>query len=1264
MGSENVLNLNTLNVNGLKCRNKRNRVFEWIKSQKCSICFLQETHFDINIEKEMLKYDEFKVYCNNATTNRCGVAIVIKKSLNHKIIDTFSDEEGRIILINIEIDNCIFSLLCLYAPNCKTSRNAFFKKVNSMLKEHGIGIPILGGDFNDNFKSIDRKSTRVGTQNNQPVNSLKVLIKENKLTDIWRLLNENKQQFTWRRKDKSQASRIDMILIGKDFIPYVECCKIKPAVINYTDHQSIFLKFKTGASEKGRGYWKINKSVLNDDVYVNTINLLIDKCFKDKQNTNDIQLAWDVFKIEVREITVEYCRNKAKTTRENLKLLEKKLEHKLKVRDEQDVDSDITDKEINNLEIEIGKIYDEKAKGAQIRSREKWIELGEKNNSYFLGLEKQRQIKKSINKLTSGDGNILTDQGELLTNIKNYYENLYSSSYPDKILSDQYIFNTNLDPKIGEIDKSNCDGEITLDECTNAIFKMKLNRSPGLDGLTVEFYRKFWGKLKNIIVSVLNTGYRNQNLTYSQRTSVLTLLFKKGDPLSLDNYRPISLLNVDLKLLSYILAQRLKQILPDIINEDQTGYVKNRFIGFNLRQIQDIIDYTELYKIEGAIVFVDFSKAFDSLEWNFMLTVLKHFGFNDSFISWVKTLYNGIQTCVTNNGWISEIFKNTRGIRQGCPLSALLFVLSVEIMASRIRSNNDIKGINIKLDQRNHSIKISQLADDTTLLCSSKQEVEFAMNEIEIFGSFSGLKLNRNKTEGIWVGKLKSCKDKVAGISWTINPVKALGVYFGYCREECEKLNWENRINKMNRLFDTWGKRNLTILGKILITKTLVLPIFTYIGSTCIVPEVYIKEIESRCFKFIWDNKPDKVKRNTIIGRYEVGGLRMVDIRSYFCSLKAAWVQRLAIGEIVNWKVIPHKYFNGIGTNWLIFMTNNDNSIKHKYFKDIPGFYKEVLKCWNLSGGGNQEKPTTFTEIRKQILWNNKYIKFENKPVIFDNWIKSNIIYINDIIDANGCISQEIILSKLKNKSNWIAEIQTLKKAIPFEWKQSLSSENSVKSVVHFKRFQICWKNIDINVKNISNKILYESFIVKKFESSIGVSKWLRIFDIKDVFFMPNIYNFIFGYLQENKLKMFRWKLLQFIIPNRKLLCKWKITQNIQCNFCNEDEDYLHYFISCSCLDNFWTKIQEILRVCNMNFEITLKHLVLGYKIFDETYFWLNLLLTIIGFSIYKAYYVSEHRTKHVNTFDIFVKELKTTINSVNSNSKLIFIKNYVSNNY
>jgi hypothetical protein len=350
-----------------------------------------------------------------------------------------------------------------------------------------------------------------------------------------------------------------------------------------------------------------------------------------------------------------------------------------------------------------------------------------------------------------------------------------------------------------------------------------------------------------------------------------------------------------------VLAQRLKKILSKLINEDQTGYIKNRCIGFNLRQIQDIIDYAHICKIEGSLVFIDFKKAFDSLEWDFMLLTLKRFGFNNSFV----------------------------------------------------------------------------------------------------------------------------------------------GIYFGHDKEECEKLNWENKIEKMNNLLLLWSKINLTILGKILIIKSFIFPIFTYVASACVVPEKHRKEIDSKCFKFIWNNKPDKVKRNTVEGKLGIGGLKMIDIQSYFMSLNASWVSRLVSNQLVNWKVILCKYFEKLGKQWLVFSQNLDNITVNKYAKQIPEFYGEVLRSWNKIEGGQTRTPLNFADVRKQIIWGNKLIKFDHKTLLFNNWINSDLIYVNDILDEHGEISHNFILNRLNNKSNWITEFTIMKKAIPKEWVDIIKTENS-----------------------------------------------------------------------------------------------------------------------------------------------------------------------------------------------------------------------------
>ena len=122
---------------------------------------------------------------------------------------------------------------------------------------------------------------------------------------------------------------------------------------------------------------------------------------------------------------------------------------------------------------------------------------------------------------------------------------------------------------------------------------------------------------------------------------------------------------------------------------------------------------------------------------------------------------------------------------------------------------------------------------------------------------------------------------------------------------------------------------------------------------------------------------------------------------------------------------------------------------------------------------------------------------------------------------------------------------------------------------------------------------------------------------------------------------MFRWKLFHFIIPNKVLLSKWKIVGNSLCNFCKIDEDYSHYFITCDILKEFWTKFQNLMKGLGIETKITLKHIVLGYKIDDKNYLALNFLITVLGFSIYKSYYISEQKAKYINVYRIFVNESK-----------------------
>lgn len=1232
------VHLCSLNCQGLGSKEKRERLNIWKKNQKSNILYIQESHFIQEIENTLYHENDDKKYHSYGNKQSRGVSIFINANLNYKLIKEIKDNEGRFLLINIEIDNNNFTLVNIYAPNKQKERNSYYKKIDKLIKENRMGILILGGDMNESLSKIDRK----GNFSDKIVSSFKKLKKTHKLIDIWREINPKLEQFTWRRKHNHNiASRIDYFLISPDIRPHVVSADIRPAMISCTDHQAISLMIRLPHINKGRGYFKINNSILDNDTYKDIIKNLINS-YQKKMGSQDPRVLWDLFKLEVKELTSSFCKRLA-SEKKNIK---RDLEIKLKNLNKQDSKNPNVIHNIKEIENELEQLYIKDAKGAQVRSRIKWIEEGEKNTKFFASLEKSRQAKKTITALKDENGNITSNQTNILNVEKKYYENLYCSTDPDEAAINNYINDTKINHKLKDSESKHLEGELSIEECTQAVFNMKINKSPGLDGLTVEFYRTFWEELKNFMVIVFNYCFNHQELTSSQKIGVLSLLYKKNDPLNLDNYRPITLLNVDVKIIAYALAQRLKPILPKIIHNDQNGYVKNRYIGFNIRQIQDIIEYSEKYSVEGAILFIDFSKAFDSLEWSFMYKSLVKFGLPESFINWVKTLYNDIKGCIINNGWISAPYCIHRGIRQGCPLSSIIFVIAAEVLACKIRQDTNIKGFEIKIDEKTHTIKISQLADDTTLFLKSKKDVTLSINVLEEFGTLSGLKINKSKTEGIWVGsRQKHCKEKFEDINWNNGPVKSLGVYFGLDQNECDKLNFEKITDKIKNEIKKWEKRKLTMIGRITVAKTFLISNITFLASVTRIPIEIFNQLKTIIYNYVWENKSEKISRKILSKNYVESGLKMTNLDNFLNAIKLSWIQRIQTADKANWKLIPLFFFNNYGENSLLFKMQLDKlkSIPNLN-KNMPKFYFELIDTFIKTNNPPNTLPKEFRTIRQQLVWGNQFIKTNNKCLIFQNWIKNGILFINDIINEKGEISEKIVLEKLKVKTNWISEFIQLKKAIPQEWKEILKQEISTKTKVKTKLNQtLTIKNEKITFENAKVKTIYNLINREETDTlSPGLSKWKRLFNLENRSIFNASLEFTFLFFKHNKLKVFRWKLLHHILPNRKLLFTWKLASNENCLHCQIPEDYEHFFINCKYLDDFWKKIQLLFSKLKLDTHVfSYKSLILGYKIEMKEYYPINLLLNIILFSIHKNYYLSDYKQKQINMFDNFKRECK-----------------------
>ena len=196
-------------------------------------------------------------------------------------------------------------------------------------------------------------------------------------------------------------------------------------------------------------------------------------------------------------------------------------------------------------------------------------------------------------------------------------------------------------------------------------------------------------------------------------------------------------------------------MLKNVINDDQVGYLKGRNIAIVIRFIDDVTEMIRYNRQTGSIVAQDYCKAFDSINKVFLQKSFELFGFCPKFQKWVRILMENNYSCVQHNGWLSEWFPMESGIRQSCPFSPLCFILAAEILAIKIRERITIKGIalpRIDESQTNSSAKIQQYADDTTIFVKGLSNLNNALKIVDQFTKFSGLRLNRNKCEGMWVG--------------------------------------------------------------------------------------------------------------------------------------------------------------------------------------------------------------------------------------------------------------------------------------------------------------------------------------------------------------------------------------------------------------------------------------------------------------------------------------------------------------------------------
>ena len=829
----------------------------------------------------------------------------------------------------------------------------------------------------------------------------------------------------------------------------------------------------------------------------------------------------------------------------------KNLENKIN-KTERELDI-LTQKKTNLQEVRKSKI-----EGIILRSRARWASQGEKVTKYYCNLEKRHYVSKQMFKLTDKEGKTITDTDSMLKETRQFYRDLYTKKDLPDFSLDTYVTL----PTLEEDEAQSLEGLIDIKEASTVLKNMKNGKSPGSDGFTVDFFKFFWNKIGHFVVKSLNDGFHNKKMSITQREGIIICIPKGEKPREfLKNWRPISLLNVVYKIGSACIANRIKKTLPKLINEDQTGFVQGRYIGDNIRLIYDMIHYLEKENKPGLLVSIDFEKAFDSIDWNFMFKVLKRYGFGNDLIQWISSFYNDIKSSVIVNGKISQSFSVERGCRQGDPISPYLFILCAEVLACKIREDEEIKAIRIG----NIDYKISQFADDTNfLLNGDRHSFEKLFLQLDRFANISGLKLNHEKTVNVWLGsKTNSQTIFLPHLNMTWNPpkYKILGLWFTNNLENMIELNLNDKFYEIKTLFNTWLKRTSTPIGRSVILKSLILSKLIYLWILLPnPPQNLITNLQKEIFEFIWDKKRDKIKRSMSIKHFKEGGLNIPDIKTYIQALKLTWLKKIH-------KENPPKWVHILQTESSDDLNFDQNGPATYTKKNLNPFWTNVFEAYdNLNYNAHPETPQ---EILAEPIFNNGKFKIGNQMINLNDWRVREINQVKHLVKEDGSF---LTLQEFEQKYNFTPRplqflgcIRTVKKYIKTKNIKLENNETQVSSklnalVIDGPRGSKHIYNAFINFKNIPTAWKNWEILIEK------------TVDWKKVCFLMNK-------IKETKLKWFQIKIIHRILVTNSILSSMGIKPNNHCNFCMQERDtVLHYLYKCVHVQSFWNEFIEMLK--------------------------------------------------------------------------------------
>lgn len=474
------------------------------------------------------------------------------------------------------------------------------------------------------------------------------------------------------------------------------------------------------------------------------------------------------------------------------------------------------------------------------------MDSGDKNTSFFHNTIKKHINRNRIASITCSDGSTTMVDSDIKEKAVKFFDRLLGSS--SEVLS--FSVGSLCTNRLSEEVSVGLGRNASEEEIKSVCFSLKPNKAPGPDGFNAYFFHKAWPWISPLITKAVAEFFRTGRLLSQFNSTIITLVPKVMNLSNMGEFRPISCCNTVYKVISKVIANRIKGCLPSLISHSQVAFVEGRRIGDNILLVQELLrGYHLNHGSPRCTMKIDILKAYDSLDWSFLLEVLSAFNFPPCMIMWIRAYITSPRYSVAVNGELVGFFPGRRGLRQGDPLSLYLFVMAMEIFSIMVNNAVDFS-LHFCYHWRCEKIKLTHIAfaDDLLVFCHGSMDSICVLIEVVWkFSYLSGLVPNQAKSCIFLAGTLPGAVLRIqeyVGFSLGSLPFKYLGVPLitskvGYT--DCVPL-----LEKVNSRIRSWEHRFLSFAGRLTLIQFVLCSLQVYWAAHLFLPKKILVDIECK----------------------------------------------------------------------------------------------------------------------------------------------------------------------------------------------------------------------------------------------------------------------------------------------------------------------------------------------------------------------------------------------------------------------------------